>query len=62
MLDLTDKTFGELADIVRAIRDEICRRASLVSPNFNQFPYQSWRMDCNQVISTLDAYDAGDFK
>ena len=63
MLDLTDKTFDELAAIVRAIRDEVCKRASPKAPRyFNPFPYQSWRMECNQVISTLDAHDEGDFK
>jgi hypothetical protein len=60
-LDLTAKTFGELADIVRAIREEVCNRPTPVKPNdFKVYPFYYWRVKCNQVIEHLNAYDEGD--
>ena len=63
MLDLTDKTLAELADIVRAIREEVCKRPTPVKSNdFKVDPFYYWRMKCKQVIEHLNAYDEGDYK
>lgn len=51
MLDLTEQTYGQLADVIRAVRDEVCRRTD------DRLHYESWRLECNAPINTLDVLD-----
>jgi hypothetical protein len=50
MLDCTQLTFGQMADIVRAIRDEVESR-----PERTLYLSRHWKSVCNQVVDALES-------
>jgi hypothetical protein len=50
MLDLSQQTPAELADIVRAVREEFSQRGVITL----ECEIRAFRHDCNEVIGWLD--------